>query len=147
MTTHIHLMVTPESADALPFAMKLVGDKYVRYFNRRYERTGTLFEGRYRSLPIDSDPYWFTCMRYVEWNPVRARLVSSPEAYRWSSYRWHAFGEPDPLVSPHSLYLGLGDTPAMRQQAWRTMCGAPLAEDELSEIRQAVHCGVRPGRV
>src|SRR4030095_1444307 len=92
-------------------------------------------------MMVDSESYWFTCMRYVEFNPVRAGLASTPEAYRWSSYRANAFGEPDLLVVPHGLYLGLGATPAARQEAWRAICGIPLPDDQLSEIRDAINRG------
>jgi len=141
MTNHVHLMLTPDSANALSAAMQAVGRKYVRYFNHRYERTGGLFDGRFRSMMVDSEVYWLTCMRYVEFNPVRAGLVAMPEEYRWSSYPAHAFGEPNALLVPHSLYLGLGHTPALRQQAWRAICGKPLPDDQLHRIRTALFRG------
>ena len=86
MPNHFHLMVTPESPGALSRAMQSLGRRYVRYFNDRYERTGTLWEGRYRTAIITDERYWLTCMRYVEMNPVRAGLVASAESYKWSSY-------------------------------------------------------------
>lgn len=141
MTNHVHLMVTPGSATALPAAMQAVGRRYVRFFNHQHHRTGGLFEGRYRSVLIDTDAYWFTCLRYVEFNPVRAGLVATPEAYRWSSYPVHAFGTPDTLLVPHALYLGLGETAADRQRSWRAICGNPLPDDQLAEIRRAINTG------
>ena len=100
--------------------MQAVGRRYVRYFNDRYQRTGGLFEGRYRSLMVDDERYWFTCMRYIELNPVRAGLADTPEAYPWSSDR---------------------------ERSWRGLCGAPLTDDELAEIRAAVTRGRIPDRV
>jgi putative transposase len=141
MTNHIHFIVTPRVEGALSKTMKKVGQTYVRYFNRRYERTGGLFDGRYRSLAIDSESYWFTCMRYVELNPVRAGITERPEEYRWSSYRFHALGERDDLIVPHRLYVALGNTTWMRRQCWRAICGEALAEEQLAEIRDLVRHG------
>jgi putative transposase len=104
MTNHVHLIVTPQTANGLSETMKFVGETYASYFNRRYVRTGGLYNGRYRSMPIDTERYWFTCMRYVELNPVRAGIVKRPDEYRWSSYRFHAMGEPNPLIVPHRMY-------------------------------------------
>jgi putative transposase len=139
MTNHVHVMATPESGAALSDAMKAIGGRYVPYFNDRYGRTGGLFEGRYRSFPIESEAYWLTCLRYVEFNPVRAGLVTKPETYRWSSYAAHAFGEENPLLTPHPLYLALGTTPEERHLAWRAMCGVALSEEELAGIRERVN--------
>ena len=86
MTNHVHLMVTAPSASALPRAMQAIGSRYVSYFNGQYSRTGTLFEGRYKSFVIDDESYWTACMRYIELNPIRAGLVRHPADYRWSSY-------------------------------------------------------------
>jgi putative transposase len=141
MTNHIHLTVTPESAVALARAMQTLGRRYVPYYNQRYGRTGHMFEGRFRSFEIDSEDYWFTCARYVELNPVRAGRVATPDTYRWSSYAAHAFGQDDPLVTFHWLYLALGDTPDIRQRAWRELCGTPLTIDQLAEIRASVNTG------
>jgi putative transposase len=141
MTNHIHFIVTPQVEGGLSSTMKTVGDTYVRYFNRRYERTGGLFEGRYRSLVIDSDAYWYTCMRYVELNPVRAGLVIRPEDYRWSSYRSHGLGEHDNLTVPHQMYLTLGNSAVVRQQCWRAICHEALPEEQLAEMRDLVRHG------
>ena len=135
MTNHLHLMVTPQSATALPFAMQSIGRRYVQFFNRRYDRTGGLWEGRYRTSAIDDDRYWLHCMRYIELNPVRAGLATTPEAYQWSSYRTHALGAADVILVPHALYLGLGATAAERQSAWRTCCTLTDA-DVQGEVRR-----------
>jgi putative transposase len=147
MTNHFHLLATPQTATALAKTVQAVGRRYVYHFNRRYARTGTLFEGRYRSMLIDTELYWFNCMRYVELNPVRAGLVSTPEAYAWSSYPSNALGMPDRLIVPHASYELLGDCPASRQRTWREICGQALSEGQLEEIRHAVHYGHALGNV
>jgi putative transposase len=121
--------------------MRLLGTKYVGYFNRRHARTGTLFEGRFKSSVIDTDTYWFTCMRYVELNPVRAGLVADPADYRWSSYRSNGLGVHDHLIVPHFLYTALGESAASRQQSWRELCGEAIPQEQLFEIREAARCG------
>ena len=138
MTNHFHLIATPSLASRLPDMMQNIGRTYVPQFNRRYERTGSLWEGRYRASPIGDEKYWLTCLRYVELNPVRAGLVASPELYEWSSYRAHAFGRQDPLLTPHPLYLAQGHTPLQRQQAWQAMCAVPIEDQALIAIRRAV---------
>ena len=90
MTNHIHLLVTPSGADDMARMMQSVGRRYSGDVNARYGRTGTLWEGRYRSCVVDSDRYLFTCARYIELNPVRAGLVRHPAGYRWSSYHHNA---------------------------------------------------------
>jgi putative transposase len=138
MTNHFHVVGTPRVPTGLSDAMHLVGTKYAGYFNRRYERTGRLFEGPFKSSVIDTETYWFTCMRYVELNPVRAGLVSDPGDYRWSSYRSNALGGQDRLIVPHSLYTSLGESAGGRQQSWRELCREALAPEELFEIREAI---------
>jgi len=114
--------------------MKQVGEEYVRYFNRKYDRIGTLWTGRYRGIDIGDEKYWLTCLRYVEQNAWRAGMVSSPDAYPWSSYRVHAFGESSDWLELHHVYLALGRTPEDRQRAYRAICGIPLADDELARL-------------
>jgi putative transposase len=140
MTNHVHLIVTPQVDGGLSSTVKSVSETYVRHFNRRYERTGGLFDGRFRSLVIDSEAYWFTCMRYVELNPVRAGLVARPEDYRWSSYRFHGLGAPDDLIVPHRLFLALGNSAAVRQQSWTAICREHSPE-QLAEVRDLVRHG------
>ena len=141
MRNHFHLLVTPDETTTVEKAMHAVNFHYARYFNDRYKRTGGLFEGRYRTTIVDTAAYWYGCMRYVELNPVRAGIVSSPQDSGWTSYAAHAFGVPDPLITPHPLYLMLGDDPARRQECWRRMCAEKPSIDELNEIRSAVHRG------
>jgi putative transposase len=138
MTNHFHLVATPRIATGLSDAMQVVGTKYVRYFNRRYTRTGRLFEGPFKNSVIETETYWFTCMRYVELNPVRAGLVVNPADYRWSSYRANAFGVSDPLVVQHPLYLSMGQSGAGRQERWRELCAQEISAEDLFEIRDAI---------
>jgi putative transposase len=135
MSNHIHLMATPESERGLSLMMQEVGRIYVPFFNRRYGRTGTLWDGRFRPAVVQTEMYWMTCLRYVELNPVRAGIVARPEDYRWSSYRAHAFGTRDSLLTSHPLFDGLGTTATQRGEAWRTMCDAPLPDEKLVELR------------
>ena len=147
MTNHIHLIMTPRKTGAVSVAMQDIGRVYVPYFNRRYERTGALFEGRFKSFIIDTESYWFTCMRYVELNPVRAGIVSHPHLYAWSSYASNAFGAADALLTAHALYLELGTSTEARQRRWREVCGEALNDEQLTEIRRAVRKGGVLGRL
>jgi putative transposase len=141
MTNHVHLLVTPQSADSLPRLMQSLGRRYVRYINVAYRRTGTLWEGRYRAAPIDSEAYFLACCRYIELNPVRARMVAHPRDYRWSSYAAHAQGARDALVEDHPLYRTLGATPVERQKAYRALFRAALQEEFLDALRAATNGG------
>ena len=134
MTTHYHLVVTPDNESALPSAMQQLGVRYVCYYNRKYARVGTLWCGRYRGLLIDNEEYWLACVRYVEQNPVRASMVAAPGAYRWSSYGFHALGHPAPWLTPHHVYLALGSTDEERQSKYRLLCEISLTDEEL--VRQ-----------
>jgi putative transposase len=147
MTNHVHLIVTPHKVGGLSVAMQDIGRLYVLYFNRKYKRTGSLYDGRFKSFIIDTESYWFTCMRYVELNPVRAGMVSQPHQYRWSSYASNALGVDDRVLTPHAAYIALGSTPAARQQQWRRICTDALVDEELAEIRRAVQHGGVLGRL
>ena len=141
MTNHFHIVATPRTATGLSDSMRAVATRYVGYFNRCHERTGGLFEGRFKSTVIDTDEYWFTCMRYVELNPVRAGLVGDPADYRWSSYRANAVGAHDRLIVPHALYTSLGQSAKYRQQSWRELCREAIPQEQLFEIRMAARRG------
>lgn len=120
MTNHVHLLVTPERSESIGRSLQSVGRRYVQYFNYCYGRTGTLWEGRYRSTVIEAEDYLLACSRYIELNPVRAGMVRSPAHYRWSSYRANAQGRADPLLSLHPVYKRLGRTRADRVEAYRS---------------------------
>jgi putative transposase len=141
MTNHVHLLASPKRADSLPRVMQSLGRRYVRSINAAYRRSGTLWEGRYRAAPIDSDAYFLACCRYIELNPVRAKMVEHPRDYPWSSYAAHAHGASDPLVSDHALYRALGDAATERQKSYRALFGAALDEDFLDALRAATNGG------
>lgn len=101
MTNHVHLLLTPEEVERVPQVLISVGRRYVQYVNHTYGRTGTLWDGRYKSSLVQAETYLLFCHRYVELNPVRAGMVADPARYRWSSYRANALGEADTLVTPH----------------------------------------------
>jgi putative transposase len=132
MTTHYHLQVTPKDKSALPRAMQRIDGGYVRYFNRKHERQGTVWNGRYKAILIEDQNYWLTCLRYTDQNPVRAHMVRSAEAYPWSSYRAHALGDGCSWLEEHHCYRALGSTHGERQAAYRAICGVPLTPSELT---------------
>jgi putative transposase len=141
MTNHVHLLATPERADSLPRMMQSLGRRYVRYVNDSHRRTGTLWEGRYRAAPIDSEAYLLACCRYIELNPVRARMVRHPRLHRWSSYRANALGEADALITPHPLYRTLGRNAAERQESYRGLFRERLSAAFIDELRTATNSG------
>lgn len=122
MTNHFHLLVTPTSDTGLPRMMKSLDGGYVRYYNRRHERIGTLWNGRYRGLAVKDERYWLTCLRYIEQNPVRAGMAETPDGYPWSSYSAHAFGRWPTWLTPHAIYQALGTQDGERQLAYRVLC-------------------------
>jgi len=135
MTNHVHLLMTPSAPGQVGHVMQALGRRYVRYINDRYRRTGTLWEGRYKSCPVESDDHLLRCYRYIELNPVRAAMVASPADYDASSYGANACGRRDPLVTPHPHYLALGPTPPARRQAYHELVDAAIGDDELAQIR------------
>jgi putative transposase len=138
MTNHVHLLVTPSSAGAVSRMMQWLGRQYVGYINGRYRRTGTLWEGRYKSCLVDTERYLLTCYRYIELNPVRAAMVADPADYAWSSYRANAQASPDKVVVPHVEYLRLGADVSERCVAYRQLFKEVLDDDRLAEIRAYV---------
>jgi putative transposase len=138
MGNHYHLQVTAAADRALPGAMQSLGRGYVKYFNDRYERSGTLWEGRYRASLILDERYWLTCLRYIERNPVAAGLVPTPDSYAWSSYAHHGLGRPDQLITTHHLYHAIGPCPSARCAAWRALCGAAVDDTYRALIRAAL---------
>ena len=139
MTNHVHLLVTPMLATSVPKMMQSIGRIYVQYFNSTYRRTGTLWEGRYRAAIVDDERYLLTCMRYIELNPVRARMVATLGEFPWSSFLANACGATDDLVEPHAIYRRLGASPESRQAAYRKLFRSSISEDEICSIRDATH--------
>ena len=141
MTNHVHVLLTPNAGQALPGFMQSVGRRYVRYINHTYRRTGTLWEGRYKSALIDSERYLLTCYRYIELNPVRAAMVAAPGDYPWSSYAHNAGVAANALITPHDVYMHLGDRPEQRQHVYRSLFDRRLEEDAIKSIRDATNAG------
>lgn len=144
MPDHVHLLVSPGPLDGLSLMMRYVSNRYVQYFNYVYDRTGRLWEGRFRSGLIDDERYLLKCYRYIESNPVRARIVESAGKYPWSSYAYHATGREDRVVHDHATYVALGATPHARQRAYRWVFRQPLDGKELDEIEVIVNGGLVP---
>lgn len=146
MTNHVHLLVTPGHPYSISHMMQDLGRKFVRYINRTYRRTGSLWEGRFKASLVDSEAYLFTCMRYVELNPVRAGMVPHPGDYRWSSYAANANGRSDFLLTSHPLYHALGNTEAQRQHAYRELFSLQLGASEIDDVREALNQELVLGR-
>lgn len=145
MTNHVHLLVTPETATGVSRMMQTLGRQYVRYFNNTYQRTGTLWEGRFKSCVVDTEHYFLVCQRYIELNPVRAGIVPAPEDYVWSSYKANGLGIPTKLRTPHSVYQALGVDDKTRQQAYRALFLGQFDDEIVGEIRDATHSGMALG--
>jgi len=143
MTNHVHLLLSPNDDDGASKMMQRLGRRYVWYFNRRHDRTGTLWEGRFRSSLVQDERYLMICHRYIELNPVRASIVENPADYPWSSYQANAFGRQDSLLTPHLLYTRLGSDTLARQIAYQHLFDQLLSDDTLAQLRQAGN-GNRP---
>lgn len=141
MGNHFHLLLTPESLDALPRMMQAVGRRYVRYFNDSQLRTGTLWEGRYRSTLIQTDAYLLACMAYIDLNPVRAGLVAEARDYPWSSHGNYIGLRNDKSVTPHPLYWTLGNTPFAREVAYARLVNGGLPADQQKALTDSVLSG------
>jgi putative transposase len=142
MSNHVHLLATPrKDPHGISHMMKVLGQRYAQYFNKRHERTGGLFEGRYRSCLVGEEAYLFACYRYIELNPVRAGMVRQPGDYDWSSYHANALGIHDPLVTPHAAYLASASQPERRRHHYRQLFDTPLPDATLDAIRQQTRRG------
>ena len=141
MTNHVHLLMTPEEGDGPSRVMKQLGQRYVQYINRTYRRSGTLWEGRFRSCLVAEEDYFFGCHRYIELNPVRAGMVGHPGEYRWSSYGANAQGVANQMVRPHALYQQLGTDAASRQEVYREFFRYQIDLGLVDQIRTATNGG------
>lgn len=141
MTNHIHLLLTPPDQKEVAQLMISLGRRYVQYINRTYRRTGTLWDGRYKSSLVQEDSYLLLCQRYIELNPVRAAMVTDPAHYRWSSYRANGLGQSDPLLTPHPVYMALGREESERIEAYRALFEPQLDVKAISDIRMALNQG------
>jgi putative transposase len=137
MTNHIHVLATPDSKDSISRATRVIGSRYAQYFNKSNRRTGTLWEGRYKSSLVQSDRYFLTCSRYIELNPVTAGMVDRPEEYKWSSYRENAWGEAGWMV-PHDEYLQLDADRSDRCAAYRELFRHHVHDDDVHLIRKSI---------
>jgi putative transposase len=130
MSNHFHLLATPETVEGIPQMMQAVGRRYVRYFNQRQGRTGTLWEGRYKSTLIQAERYLLACMAYIDLNPVRAGIAAEPGDYPWSSHAHYVGLRNDKLISPHPLYWELGNTPFARDAAYAELVRAGISAQQ-----------------
>jgi putative transposase len=137
MTNHVHLLMTPANATGISRVMQHVGNRYVQYFNKKYQRTGTLWEGRHKSSLIEAERYLLACYRYVELNPVRAGMVKHPGEYGWSSHRHHTTGEPNAMITHHDVFLRLAQNPKERQKRYRDLIQLGLDTRDAHAIRSA----------
>ncbi len=146
MTNHVHLLCTPRQPGAISLMMQSLGRRYVRYFNYAYQRSGTLWEGRYKSCLVQDERYLLEVYRYIELNPVRAEMVTDPEEYRWSSHVVNAKGEASSLCTPHPEYLALGETSYERRESYRALFENHVERhDFLKEIRENTNKGLAMG--
>lgn len=146
MHNHLHLLVTPADAESLPRTMQSVGRRYAQYFNRRYHRSGSLWDGRYKASLVDTEHYLLACYRYIELNPVRAGIVKRPEDYAYSSYHANALGHVDKLLSPHAVYQNLVGRQMEDLDHYRQLFDQPLTRSELTDIRRGTEKGLGIGQ-
>jgi len=137
MPNHVHFLVSPQDQTGLARMMQWIGRHYVPYFNAKYQRSGTLWHGRYRATIVEPGQYLLPCGRYIELNPVRAGLVSTPAEYPWSSYAHHAGTKPDPIITDHPLYWALGNTPFDREAAYQRLMEQRPEAEEIRAITDA----------
>lgn len=137
MTNHFHLLATPQSANSLPQMMQAVGRRYVRHFNDSQGRSGTLWEGRYRSTLIQTERYLLACMVYIDLNPVRAGLVAEARDYPWSSHAHNVGLRVDRLITPHPLYWALGNTPFAREAAYAELVRAGVDAKQQAALTES----------
>ncbi len=142
MSNHVHLLVTPMIDNGVSKMMQYVGRYYVLYFNRTYQRTGTLWEGRFKSCLVQDNDYFLHCQRYIELNPIRAGMVCDPAIYRWSSYQANALGVKTQLITPHELYLSLGSCDASRQVFYRSLFQCEINGALVKDIRDSLNKGL-----
>ena len=141
MGNHVHFLLTPSTADGLPLMMQFIGRSYVRYFNQMHARSGTLWEGRYKSSVIQTDRYLLACMAYLDLNPVRAGLATAPGDYAWSSHGHYTGARIDKLITPHPLVWGLANTPFAREVAYADMVQAGITLEQRNALGESAHLG------
>jgi putative transposase len=145
MSNHVHLLITPAARRSAAGLMQRVGSRFVRYWNKRHRRSGTMWDGRFRSSIIDTDLYLLACSRYIDLNPVRAGISADAAGYAWSSFNRLALGLDDLLITPHDAYTALGPTAASRQAAYRAYCLDRSTNRTETTIRMATRGGAAAG--
>ena len=141
MTNHVHLLASAAEAGAVSSVIQAMGRRYVSYFNYLHERTGTLWEGRFRACLVETERYFLACQRYIELNPVRSAITADADGFEWSSHRHYAWGKADDLVTPHPVYLGLAPDEALRRATYRAFVGCGTSGDEVARIRTSLNKG------
>jgi putative transposase len=145
MTNHVHMLVTPGREDSVSVLMKHLGQRYVQYVNRKHASSGSLWNGRFKSCLVDSERYLLTCLRYIELNPVRARMVPHPGDYPWSSYGTNAEGKPSDFLVPHPQFTALGSNDEERRRTYRSLFDEAMPAAVVQRIRDATHGGFALG--
>lgn len=138
MDNHFHLLLTPQTQEGLPRMMQAVGRRYVRYFNDRHGRSGTLWDGRYKSTLLETESYLMACMAYIDLNPVRAGLAGQARDYVWSSHAHYAGLRSDRLITPHPQYWALGNTPFAREAAYARLVQEGLSASQQQALTESV---------
>ena len=141
MSNHLHLLLTPLQNDSLPKMMQAVGRSYVLYFNKRHGRSGTLWEGRYRSALIQTERYFLACMAYIDLNPVRAGMAAQAADYLWSSHGHYIGRQNEAWLSPHPLYWDMGNTPFAREAAYAAMVQAGVNQEQQQALTSSALSG------
>ncbi len=141
MSNHFHLLATPTGSDGLPQMMQAVGRRYVRYFNDSQGRSGTLWEGRYRSTLIETERYLLACMVYIDLNPVRAGMAKEAAGYPWSSHGHYVGLRTDKLVTPHPLFWELGNTPFAREAAYAELVRNAITPEQQDALTRSALSG------
>ncbi|MBS1187662.1 MAG: transposase [Burkholderiaceae bacterium] len=141
LPNQVHLLATPVDETGLARMMQWVGRYYVPYFNQKYSRSGTLWQGRFKTSVIESEQYFLPCSRYIEMKPVRTGLAANPADYRWSSFAHHVGDRPDSMITDHPLYWGMGNTPFEREAAYKAWILQPVPDGELDALSSAVAKG------
>jgi putative transposase len=138
MPDHLHLLATPSDEEGLAQMMQRVGRYYVPYYNKKYGRSGSLWQGRFKTSLVEAQRYFLICSRFIELNPVRTRFTSTPLDYPWSSYAHHAGARPDSLITDHAEYWALGNTPFQREAAYIELAERALTNEELAALSAAL---------
>lgn len=141
MSNHFHVLATPGTEEGLPQMMQALGRRYVRYFNDSQGRSGTLWEGRYRSTLIETERYLLACMVYIDLNPVRAGMVREAKDYPWSSHGHYIGLRTDKILTPHPLFWALGNTPFAREAAYAELVRLGITQEQQDALTRSALSG------